>query len=52
MGFALVYDGEKRALARRSDGVIAFDVQMDSNVLYVNVIATNAKHCIGVLPWL
>ena len=34
-GFALVYDGDKRSLARRSDGAIAFDVAIDSNVLHV-----------------
>ena len=34
-GFALAYDGERRTLPRRSDGLIAFDVAMERNVLYV-----------------
>ena len=34
-GFALVYDGDKRSLARRSDGAVAFDVGMESNMLHV-----------------
>ena len=32
-GFDLVYDGEKIALARHSDGAIAFDIVMNSNAL-------------------
>ena len=31
-GFATVYDGVKRALARCTDGAVAFDVTIDSNV--------------------
>ena len=46
-GFALVYDGEKRALAWHRDGAIAFDVVMHSNVLYVDVIATEESHGAG-----
>ena len=46
-GFTLVYDGEKRALARRSDGVIAFDASMASNVLYVEMTATHDRHGAG-----
>ena len=46
-GFALFYDGEKRALARRSDAVIAFDVVMQSNMLYVDMTATEEMHDAG-----
>ena len=33
-GFFLVHDGDKSSLARRSDGAVAFDIAIDSNVLY------------------
>lgn len=46
-GFYLVYNGEKRSLARRSDGGIAVDVAIDSNVLYVERTATRGKHGAG-----
>lgn len=46
-GFALVYDGNKRALARRSDGTVVFDVAIDSNVLYVETTATRERHRAG-----
>uniref|UniRef100_A0AAV1UMW7 Uncharacterized protein n=1 Tax=Peronospora matthiolae TaxID=2874970 RepID=A0AAV1UMW7_9STRA len=46
-GFALVYDGNKRALARRSDGTVVFDVAIDSNVLYVKTTATRERHRAG-----
>ena len=39
-----MYDGGKRALARRSDGVVAFDVAIDSNVLCVETTATRGRH--------
>uniref|UniRef100_A0AAV1VEB0 Retrovirus-related Pol polyprotein from transposon TNT 1-94-like beta-barrel domain-containing protein n=1 Tax=Peronospora matthiolae TaxID=2874970 RepID=A0AAV1VEB0_9STRA len=32
-GFALVFDEDKRSLARRSDGAVAFDLAIKSNVL-------------------
>ena len=32
-GFGLVYDGMKRALARRSNGEVVFDIKMENNVL-------------------
>uniref|UniRef100_A0AAV1UKR3 Uncharacterized protein n=1 Tax=Peronospora matthiolae TaxID=2874970 RepID=A0AAV1UKR3_9STRA len=38
-GFGLVYDGESRVLARRSNGQVAFDVVMTHNVLYVQTVA-------------
>ena len=44
-GFALVYDGEKRELVRRSDGAVALDVEMDSNVFYVVRPENQDKHC-------
>uniref|UniRef100_A0AAV1TRZ9 Retrovirus-related Pol polyprotein from transposon TNT 1-94-like beta-barrel domain-containing protein n=1 Tax=Peronospora matthiolae TaxID=2874970 RepID=A0AAV1TRZ9_9STRA len=46
-GYGLVYDGDKRALARRSDGLVAFDVATDSNVLYVETTATSRRHGAG-----
>ena len=33
-GFALVDDGEKRALSRRRDGTVMFDVAINRKVLY------------------
>uniref|UniRef100_A0AAV1T508 Uncharacterized protein n=1 Tax=Peronospora matthiolae TaxID=2874970 RepID=A0AAV1T508_9STRA len=45
-GYGLVYDGDKRALARRSDGLVAFDVETDSNVLYGET-ATSRRHGAG-----
>ena len=39
-----MYDGGKCALARRSDGAVAFDVAIDSNVLYVGKTATHGRH--------
>lgn len=42
-GFELVYDGNKRALARRSDGTVA----IDSNVLYIETTATRGMHSAG-----
>ena len=36
-GFALTYDKKRRTFARRSDGAVAFDVVMKSNVLHVKV---------------
>uniref|UniRef100_A0AAV1TGU4 CCHC-type domain-containing protein n=1 Tax=Peronospora matthiolae TaxID=2874970 RepID=A0AAV1TGU4_9STRA len=38
-GFGLVYDGTKRALARRSNGEVVFDIKMENNVLYVKTVA-------------
>uniref|UniRef100_A0AAV1VHI2 Integrase catalytic domain-containing protein n=1 Tax=Peronospora matthiolae TaxID=2874970 RepID=A0AAV1VHI2_9STRA len=38
-GFGLVYDGTKRALARRSNGEVVFDIKMENNVLYVETVA-------------
>ena len=46
-GFALVYDGNKRALERRRVGTVAFDVATDSNVLYVMTIAPRGWHSAG-----
>uniref|UniRef100_A0AAV1T191 Integrase catalytic domain-containing protein n=1 Tax=Peronospora matthiolae TaxID=2874970 RepID=A0AAV1T191_9STRA len=43
-GYGIVYDGDKRALDRRSDGIVAFDVATDSNVLYVETTATSRRH--------
>ena len=43
-GFALVFNDDKRALARRSDGTVVFDVAIDSNVLYVETTPTRARH--------
>ena len=43
-GFVLVYDGDKRVLARRSDGTVVFDVAIESNVLYVETTATRGRH--------
>ena len=39
-GFGLVYRGSGRSLVRRSDGEIAFDVSMQTNVLYVKKSVT------------
>ena len=38
-GFGLVYYGESRALARRSNGQVTFNVALDDNVLYVQTVA-------------
>ena len=46
-GFALVYDGNKRALAWRSNGTVVFDVAIDSNVLYVKSTVTRGRHSAG-----
>ena len=43
-GFALVYENGKRALARHSGGSISFDAVMGSNILYVDVTATQERH--------
>ena len=43
-GFALVYDSNKRALARCSDGTFVFDVAINSSVLYVETTATRGRH--------
>ena len=43
-GFALMYDGNKRMLARRSEGAIAFVIALDSNVLYMETSATRGRH--------
>uniref|UniRef100_A0AAV1TUN5 GAG-pre-integrase domain-containing protein n=1 Tax=Peronospora matthiolae TaxID=2874970 RepID=A0AAV1TUN5_9STRA len=43
-GFALVYEGDNSALARRSDGTVAFDVAFESNMLYVETTATRGRH--------
>ena len=37
-GFGLVYDGASRALAKRSNGEVAFDLTMENNVLYVKTV--------------
>ena len=42
-GFALLYNGKKRALARRSDGTVA----INSTVLYVETTATHGRHSAG-----
>ena len=34
-GFGFVYDGTTRALARRSNGEVVFNIKMEKNVLYV-----------------
>ena len=36
--FGLVYDGASRALAKRSNGEVAFDLTMENNVLYVKTV--------------
>uniref|UniRef100_A0AAV1T9S2 Uncharacterized protein n=1 Tax=Peronospora matthiolae TaxID=2874970 RepID=A0AAV1T9S2_9STRA len=46
-GFALVHSGERRSLARCRDGAVAFDVTIDSNVLYVVTKATRDKEGAG-----
>ena len=46
-GYALAYDGDNRALARRIDGVVAFDVATDSNVLYVQTPVKCGGHGAG-----
>ena len=45
--FALTYDRKRRAFARRSDGAVAFDVVMKSNVLYVKVSAKKERQRAG-----
>ena len=42
--FALVYNGNKRVLARRRDGTVVFDVAINNNVLYVKTTATHGRH--------
>ncbi|CAH0519357.1 unnamed protein product [Peronospora belbahrii] len=42
-GFGLVYNGSSRALVRRSDNAITFDVSMHTNVLYVQKSVTEAR---------
>ena len=37
-GFGLVYDSAKRALVRRRDGKVKFDISMDNSVIYVNTV--------------
>uniref|UniRef100_A0AAV1V2L8 Uncharacterized protein n=1 Tax=Peronospora matthiolae TaxID=2874970 RepID=A0AAV1V2L8_9STRA len=46
-GFALVHSGERRSLAWCRDGAVAFDVTIDSNVLYVVTKATRDKEGAG-----
>uniref|UniRef100_A0AAV1UBX1 CCHC-type domain-containing protein n=1 Tax=Peronospora matthiolae TaxID=2874970 RepID=A0AAV1UBX1_9STRA len=46
-GFALVHSGKRRLLARCRDGAVAFDVTIDSNVLYVVTKATRDKEGAG-----
>lgn len=46
-GFDLVYDGNKRALERRCDSAVAFDVANNSNVSYVKMAATRRRHSAG-----
>uniref|UniRef100_A0AAV1TQK7 Retrovirus-related Pol polyprotein from transposon TNT 1-94-like beta-barrel domain-containing protein n=1 Tax=Peronospora matthiolae TaxID=2874970 RepID=A0AAV1TQK7_9STRA len=46
-GFALVHSGERRSLARCRDGVVALDVTIDSNVLYVVTKATRDNEGAG-----
>uniref|UniRef100_A0AAV1T0X6 CCHC-type domain-containing protein n=1 Tax=Peronospora matthiolae TaxID=2874970 RepID=A0AAV1T0X6_9STRA len=46
-GFALVHSGDRRSLARCRDGAVAFDVTIDSNVLYVVTEATRDKEGAG-----
>ena len=46
-GFSLVYDGDNPALARRRDGLVAFDVATDNNVLYVETTLTIGRHGTG-----
>lgn len=36
-GFALVYNGKRRAIVWRSNDAVAFDVKMGSKVLYVDI---------------
>ena len=43
-GFALIFDSDKRALERCSDGIFMFDVAINSNVLYVETAATHGRH--------
>ena len=38
-GFGLVYDGTTHTLARRSTGEVVFDIKMENNVLYVDIVA-------------
>uniref|UniRef100_A0AAV1VBL6 Uncharacterized protein n=1 Tax=Peronospora matthiolae TaxID=2874970 RepID=A0AAV1VBL6_9STRA len=45
--FALVYDGEKCALSRRSEGVFTFDVAMESYVISVFRPENHGKHSAG-----
>ena len=40
-GFGLVYDCATRALANRCNGKVAFDLTMESNVLYVQTVETS-----------
>ena len=42
-GFDLVYDGDKCALASRSDGEVALDVVFNSNVLHVETTVAQGK---------
>ena len=42
-GFGLAYNGAKRALVRRSDGEVVFDISMDNNVLYVDTVDTKCS---------
>ena len=37
-GFGLVYAGTKRAVVRRSDGEVVFDISIDNDVLYVKTV--------------
>ena len=39
-----MYNGDKRALARRSDGTVVFEVAIDSTVLYVETATTRGRH--------
>ena len=44
---ALVHSGDRRSLARCSDGAVVFDVTIDSNVLYVVTKITRNKEGAG-----
>ena len=41
--FGRKYDGAKRALVRRSDGEVVFDISMDNNFLYVDTLDTKCS---------
>ena len=39
-----MYDGDKCALTRRSNGSVVFDVAIDSNLLHAETTATRERH--------